>query len=128
MALELSTSYMDSHRSQDFIEKAREKLKDLDYDTMVGIGFSGVFAILKLAPALGKNYLALRKPTDNSHSQNFGEGILGEKWLFVDDVVSTGETKRTVQLKIQQICESYDVKTQCVGEYRYQYNELVLYQ
>lgn len=73
----------------------------VEYDTMVGIGLSGSLVIPMLARKLNKYFLLLRKESESSHSQGIiGEGKLGRKFMFVDDLISSGKTREEVKRKI----------------------------
>ena len=108
------------------IEKAKTDLANIDFDTMVGTGFSGGVVIPTLAMAMGKQFVLVRKDNDNSH-HGPGRllGSLGKRWIFVDDFVSTGQTKRRVIEKIADACSrpvwpSENVHTtEYVGDYVY---------
>lgn len=72
--------------------RARQALEGLDFDTLVGRGLSGALVVPTLARALGKRWAIVRKEGDGSHSSNRYEGCCGTRWLFVDDLVGSGET------------------------------------
>lgn len=99
------------------------KVRDVEYDTMVGIGLSGSLVIPSLARLMGKYWAIVRKQ-DNSHSSNKFEGTLGRRWLFVDDFVESGTTLLTCKKVIADICEIKEHVTQYVGTYQYQYGKL----
>lgn len=100
---QFATGYMD--RAIDdlagLIEDAKAALADVDFDTIVGTGFSGGVVVPALALAMGKRYVLVRKEHDNSHHGG-GRllGNLGERWIFVDDMVASGNTRRYVLNKI----------------------------
>lgn len=96
----LFTSGYIPHVHKDFdhlISLAEFHLKGRHYDTMIGTGMSGSLVVPRLAEALGKHWLLLRKPSENSHTSQLAEGRLGERWIFVDDFVSSGATFRRVR-------------------------------
>jgi orotate phosphoribosyltransferase len=70
---------------------ARDKLQGVDYDTLIGTGLSGALVLPMLARGLGKEFAVVRK-ADNSHSGIKVEGSLGERWVFVDDLIASGAT------------------------------------
>jgi orotate phosphoribosyltransferase len=102
------------------IEQAKIDLADVDFDTLVGTGFSGGVVIPALALALGKNYVLIRKENDDSHHGS-GRliGVLGERWLFVDDFVSSGATRNRVFEKIRDAALMQGHETELVGGYLY---------
>lgn len=116
------TNYMDDAIFQlpDVIDRAKRELADLDFDTIVGTGFSGGVVIPALAMALGKNYVLIRKDTDDSH-HGAGRmlGTLGKRWLFVDDFVSSGSTRTRVLERIENTMLDRDFTSTYVGDYLY---------
>lgn len=113
------TYYMDRalFNLPEVIETAQERLADVDFDTLVGTGFSGGVVIPALALAMGKKFVLIRKETDDSHH---GEGrllgTLGARWIFVDDFVSSGATRSRV---INKINEEAPNRSTLVGQYLY---------
>lgn len=90
----LGAAYADNEA---LLAKATHALRDVEFDTMVGTGLSGSLIIPVIARALGKNWLIIRKESESAHSSERGEGNLGDRWVFVDDFVDTGATKRRVK-------------------------------
>lgn len=112
MSTTFRTNYMDSALFDlpTVIERARADLADVDFDTIVGTGFSGGIVIPTLALALGKSFVLIRKEDDDSHHGG-GRllGRLGERWLFVDDFVSSGRTRARVIEKVgSALAERHD--------------------
>jgi orotate phosphoribosyltransferase len=105
------------------LQEAQERLADVDFDTIVGTGFSGSIVIPALALAMGKKFVLIRKEADGSHhggGRMVGE--LGERWIFVDDFVSSGRTRARVLKKINEEAPSYaddHFKAEFVGQYMY---------
>ncbi len=99
--LEVKSGYMNrAHKPKEIAEVARLLLKHhpekLKFDTLVGTGLSGAIVVPPLARSLRKKFLLIRKDNDSSHSSYPAEGVLGRRWLFVDDFVSSGTTFRKV--------------------------------
>lgn len=104
------------------IRGAQKDLAGVDFDTMVGTGFSGGIVIPSLALAMGKKFVLIRKETDDSHhGRGRLLGDLGERWIFVDDFVSSGVTRKRVIEKVETLVDEYGqpVKTEMVGQYMY---------
>ncbi len=118
MSIKLRTFYMDDavFDLNKVIETAKERLAYVDFDTLVGTGFSGSIVIPALALAMGKKFVLIRKDTDDSHhGRGRLVGELGNKWVFVDDFVSSGKTRWRVINKIDEV----DNDTEYVGQYMY---------
>lgn len=110
------------------IDRCRRALRDVDFDTIVGTGFSGGIVIPSLAMAMGKKFVLIRKEGDDSHHGG-GRlvGELGERWIFVDDFVSSGRTRERVIQKIAEALD-FDETTMMVGQFMYQRGELGRFQ
>lgn len=76
----------------ELVYDAMKKLKDVEFDTMIGRGLSGALVVPLLARAMSKHFAIVRKDNDGSHSESRIEGRLGSKWLFVDDLICSGTT------------------------------------
>jgi hypothetical protein len=123
--LQLTGGYFDeAHNSVDgLIAEAREILADVDYDTMVGRGLSGAVIVPILARELGKRWMIVRKPKDGSHSFRNVEGTLGHRWLFVDDFIAGGGTRRATMEGIAEAAVGNNWTTEYVGDYQYAYRQ-----
>ncbi|WP_280429118.1 phosphoribosyltransferase [Nocardia brasiliensis] len=102
------------------ISDAKTVLKDIRFDTLVGTGLSGALMIPTLARALSVDFLLIRKPNDGSHARSKCEGRLGEKWLFVDDLIETGETLRRVYHEVGEAATARGHATRFIGAYLYE--------
>jgi len=78
-------------------------VKKHNIDTLVGIGLSGALVVPKLAEAVGANWLIIRKEGEITHGTQMGVGVLGERWLFVDDFIATGKSFRMVYKQVNAI-------------------------
>lgn len=122
MSARFRTYYMDDavFNLEEVIETAKKRLANVDFDTLVGTGFSGGIVIPTLALQMGKKFVLIRKETDDSHH---GKGRLlgemGQKWVLVDDFVSSGKTRRRVISKIEEALADYGTSSEMVGEYMY---------
>ncbi len=122
MDAKFNTYYMDNalFNLGSVIERAKKDLAGVDFDTLVGTGFSGGIVIPSLALALGKKFVLIRKETDDSHhGRGRLLGQLGSRWVFVDDFVSSGRTRRRVIDKIEEAARTAEVETTLVGQYMY---------
>lgn len=75
---------------------AASTLNRVKFDTLVVIGLSGALAGGLIANALGVNLYVLRKPQDTTHDGLGGFGLMGERWVFLDDFISSGRTYKGV--------------------------------
>lgn len=116
-------SYMENavFNLPDVLDRARKELADVDFDTIVGTGFSGGIVIPALALSMGKKFVLIRKEGDDSHHRT-GRlvGQLGERWIFVDDFISSGRTRNRVIGKISEALIETDSETTFVGQYMYE--------
>lgn len=105
------------------ITKFKTLMTDVDYDTLVGVGMSGALSIPMLARAVGKHFAIVRKARDyeSNHSRRMIEGVVGRRWVFVDDLICTGNTRRVALAGIKLFSEHFDWNTVYVGDYFYQY-------
>lgn len=117
-----NTYYMDDalFNLSRVIETAKERLADVDFDTLVGTGFSGGIVVPSLALAMGKKFVLVRKDNDDSHHGG-GRllGDLGRRWIFVDDFAASGRTRARVINKVIEATAADEVNTEAVGEYMY---------
>lgn len=88
-------AFDDQHK---LISDARRILADKVFDTFVATGVSGMVAAPLLAYALNKRFLIVRKPEDKAnHSGYRAEGLIVDRWVFVDDLIASGTTLENVQ-------------------------------
>lgn len=120
MATSFRTAYFDSavFDLHQVIENAVAQLDGVDFDTLVGTGFSGGIVVPALALSMGKKFVLIRKEGDDSHHGG-GRlvGELGARWIFVDDFVDSGRTRARVIRKINDASK----RTTLVGQYMYEY-------
>lgn len=116
------TGYMDKafYSLDEVVDDAATILRDIEFDSFVGTGFSGAFVIPALALRMKKHFTLIRKEHDDSHhGPGALVGRLGEQWIFVDDLISSGYTKRRVITKVGAACVVQDHITTYVGDYLY---------
>ena len=105
------------------VSKFRDKMRTVDYDTLIGTGLSGALAVPALARAVGCKWAVVRKDGDGSHSGNAVEGTVGRRWVFVDDLISTGQTRLRVRESMAQFSCDNNFDTEYVGDYLYYGNQ-----
>ena len=127
--IQMHTSYMieafeDIEKMADIMRERFKRAQDHmnldDPDTLIGTGLSGALVIPRLADIMGKRWAIVRK-NDGSHSNNPVEGQIGHKWMFVDDLISSGNTLLRVKKVIREIAINWDFPTEYVGTYEYHY-------
>jgi orotate phosphoribosyltransferase len=101
------------------LRPARRLLKNVDFDTLIGTGLSGSLIVPILADGLKRHWAVVRKDNDGSHSSREIEGRIGERWIFVDDFISSGATRRRVIDAVTNTMKYYGYKTEYVGAYLY---------
>lgn len=110
--------------AEELVKQAQRILDGVEYDTMVGTGLSGGLVVPALARLLNKEFALIRKSGDSSHREREVEGSLGDRWIFVDDFVSSGDTLARVRAAIDNAQKGqpygWDAfKTEYVGTYQY---------
>ena len=111
------TSYLDAAFGDPalLVYNAMTTLKDVEFDTFVGRGLSGALVAPLLARAMGKWFAIARKPcTEGDHSGQTIEGSMGDRWVFVDDLICSGNTFRKAY---NDVLAAKDCE--CVGIYLY---------
>jgi hypothetical protein len=105
------------------VQKFRIAMRAVDFDTLVGTGLSGTLAAQLFARAIGVNFAIVRKAGDGTHSMNRIEGTIGKRWVFVDDLVSSGDTRRRVREAMDEFCRLEKFESEYVGQYLYYGNK-----
>lgn len=91
-----------------------EEHKD-EFDAIVIQGYSSSLIGIPIADALGKPIVIVRKPNDDRTSNKKVEGLATTRFLFVDDLVSTGRTFS----RVREALYEWNAAT-IVGVYLYQ--------
>lgn len=94
-------------------------LRDYDYDSIVCCGTSGILVAPQVCEILDKEIVIVRKDHEKRYSPFVIEGILGNRFVFLDDLVCSGGTLRHVIKNIKE--EHFYAK--CVGVYCYMKNQ-----
>lgn len=138
MAVDVFTDYLEHAFASDeaLVAQAQRVIpEDVEYDTMIGRGMSGALIIPRLATLLGKAYAIVRKANDGSHTGNQIEGRIGNRWIFVDEFVASGHTRKVTIEAVQKYVVDFNhvtmhylpgrphLKTQYVGSYLYRDRE-----
>lgn len=96
----------------DIVKDAQEKLQGVDFDTFVGVGLSGALVVPYVARAMRKHWAIVRKDNDSSHAEARVEGSIGQRWIFLDDLIASGLTRRKVRQTLADLSkENWDYET-----------------
>ncbi len=120
----MHAAYLDlAFDQQKLLKQARKDLRGQPIDLLVGCGLSGALVVPLLAYSLRKRYAIVRKKGDarsRNHSSNRVEGNMqiGDRWVFVDDFVASGDTRKWVERWMTHIKVSHLKLRQC-GTYMY---------
>lgn len=90
------------------ISESMRVLEKVQYDTLVGTGLSGALIVPILARALGRHWMIVRKAKDQSHSSAPYAGTMGYHWIFVDDLICSGDTRDRCRYVIAALREEDD--------------------
>jgi hypothetical protein len=88
-------------------------------DTLVGRGLSGALVVPYVARALGLRWAIARKDNDGSHSSECIEGTIGRRWVFVDDLISSGNTLTKTIISVNVTADKVGYETQFLGAITY---------
>ncbi len=120
--LPLHATYLSEpiHRPAAVLDRLRVIAECHQFDTIVGIGISGGLIVSLAAHELDKFQVLVRKTEGaSSHSPLPFEGRLGRRWLFVDDLISTGATLRHVHRVVSETASAFGFETTFVGAFLY---------
>jgi orotate phosphoribosyltransferase len=112
VATYLADLYRRTNRKQ-IIDEARKSLPR--GVTLVGTGLSGTIAVSILGYSLNKPFAIVRKDLRSTHSYRRIEGAIEGDWVFVDDLIDSGATKRRV---LRTVRRSYP-EARYVGDFLY---------
>jgi hypothetical protein len=102
---------------QETITRARKQLRRVDFDGFVVMGDSGLSVGVILAWKMNKQLLVLRKDGHTCHDWGNNYGVLGDRWVFLDDMIDSGATLETVFARVQKLKEVEEVESEFVGAY-----------
>jgi hypothetical protein len=101
-----STKGMDSVRT--LTSRLRAASHGIRYDTIVGIGISGAMVVPAIGRSMRKNWALIRKDGEYNHAGNASfEGVIGKRFIIVDDFVSSGATVAVILAKLAKVAAEY---------------------
>lgn len=101
-----SRVFADSASLTSLVVDMRRDLRGVKFDTMIGSGLSGSLIIPILARRLRKRWAIIRKPGEATHSSSTFQGEIGDRWIFVDDFVASGATRRRVEKAVNTLFDN----------------------
>lgn len=104
------TPVVDARRRIEAVDYLVTRLKREAFDSIAVRGTSGVSLGAVTAYMLNKGLCIVRKPNENRHSDYDIEGPIGDRYVIVDDFISTGETVKTIVASLKEVSSA-----ECVG-------------
>jgi len=101
------------------VAQLREVRETVPFDAIAFRGLSGAILAPAIADKLGVGIIAIRKPTEQSHSFQKVEGYRNCKYIIVDDLISSGATIRIIQ---DTIYNHHCDRSECLGVWLYNPN------
>ena len=122
------------YNREENIKRAAARISEcnLKIDTLVCTGMSGVIFASPLSLFMKTQLVIVRKDSDKNHSHrsieaNCEPDALGN-WIFIDDLIDTGDTQKRVHTAIKEWVEDDDPEkervTKYLGHYLYEDNML----
>ncbi len=110
-------------RRRGVVASSLDILRKHEFDTIAVRGISGISVGSILAHALDKSIAIVRKEgTENTHSENQMESSFEvEKYVIVDDFVSSGETLYHIERRMKQAHPN----ALCIGMLRYNREDFI---
>lgn len=99
---------------------ALTNLKNIEFDAVVVCGASSMVVGIPVAHILDKDVILVRKKKDDSHSTMVVEGVRPGRYVFIDDLISSGRTLTWVIKAMKAHCEY----SECVGMAFYLHSKL----
>ena len=90
-------------------------LREYDFDSIVCCGTSGLLVTPQVCEILNKEIVVVRKDHEKRYSPFIIEGVLGSRFIFLDDLVCSGATLKYV---IKNLKEEHPY-AKCLGAYCY---------
>jgi len=111
------------YSTEELIENAETQLygHKVEFDSMVGIGLSGILVLPLLARHFNVPFFACRKGEETHHNSELpeGGGRIGKRWILIDDAKVTGSTIANVRSIIKTVTDRFNFDATYVGTYSY---------
>jgi hypothetical protein len=109
------------------IHEASKQLCEVDFDVLVVMGISGVVMGSVLAYQMNKRLAVVRKRGERdlttSGFSSQVEGYVGGRFIFFDDLISSGESKHWAISEFKKASEAAGESCQYVGTYLWNHND-----
>jgi adenine/guanine phosphoribosyltransferase-like PRPP-binding protein len=117
----LSSGYLDKALIdiQRVVAVAEEDLTDFGFDIIVCTGVSGMLVAPVVAHKLDKRICVVRATGLSKHANSLMEGVWcdGDRWLWLDDFIMSGETEKHVHSAVAEIAGEWVNDLQYAGRY-----------
>lgn len=93
----------------------------IEFEAIAFRGMSGALVAPMLAHHMKKGLLVVRKPSEQSHGAKVEGMIDAERYIIVDDFISSGKTVKEIQETIHHYRKAINepVSAKCVGIFLY---------
>lgn len=124
---DITTLLSDSEALRETVDVLCDKVKDLEFDYVVGIEARGFLLGMPMAYKLGKGFVPIRKPgklpgniIKKEYDLEYGKNVVeidsdalkeGDKVLLIDDLLATGGTAKAAL----ELVEATGAKVVCAG-------------
>ena len=96
--------FINPERLQTKIDLSVRALKGHKFDALAFMGLSGALIGPPVAMRIGKPFLAIRKPNEDTHSGWEVEGdYAAESYIIIDDFQETGQTIQSIRDQIRAV-------------------------
>jgi adenine/guanine phosphoribosyltransferase-like PRPP-binding protein len=96
-----------------FLSHLQQELKDVEFDSFVCTGVSGLLMAAPIALLMNKGLTVVRKAKEHGHSKELIEGAVPKRYLIIDDFVASGNTVARVLCAMQD--SNVFKESECIG-------------
>lgn len=98
----------DAKEREEKLNQALKMLEGYEFDAFVVRGISGIAFGSILAYIMGKRLVIVRKPDEDSHGQCVENWQAGDRIIYLDDFICSGDTLREMHKALSAIKWSYN--------------------